>query len=211
MGRRMSWLIRKPGGTYWFRRGVPAKLRDIVGKREILVSLNTKDPAVAKKRAVAEAAEAERVLDIHLSTQLEHGDLDATKRAIFEGLLKRDQNGGEDNPPLSIVFDRWCAERKPPAKTWQEWDGARRRFSETVGADLPVRGITKGHVRAFKDALLSAPSRRTGRPTSPATARRSRTRADSSKRRVSTRASSSPTCRTSFAPRSKPSSASPRC
>ena len=45
MGRRMSWLIRKPGGTYWFRRAVPAKLRDLIGKREILVSLNTKDPA----------------------------------------------------------------------------------------------------------------------------------------------------------------------
>ncbi len=47
-----------------------------------------------------------------------------------------------------------------------------RRFSETVGADLPVRAITKAHVRAFKDSLLGVPSRRTGRPTSPATARK---------------------------------------
>jgi hypothetical protein len=32
-GGRMSWLIRKPGGTYWFRRRVRAKLRDLAGKR----------------------------------------------------------------------------------------------------------------------------------------------------------------------------------
>src|SRR5260370_2426532 len=63
MGRRMSWLIRKPGGTYWFRRAVPAKLREIIRKRELLAPLNTKDPTVAKKRAVIEAAKAERVLE----------------------------------------------------------------------------------------------------------------------------------------------------
>jgi len=71
----------------------------------------------------------------------------ATQRAIFEGLLKQ-RNGADadegDNPPLSLVFDRWRAERQPPAQTWEEWNTARRRFESAVGGvDLPVGVPTK--------------------------------------------------------------------
>ena len=78
-------------------------------------------------------------------------------RAMLLGLLKRNtqNNGGDDNPPLSILFDRWHAERKPPAKTWLEWKTALRCFTEANGGDLPVKAITKGHVRTFKAALLN--------------------------------------------------------
>lgn len=169
----MSWVIRKPGGTYWFRRAVPAKLREIVGKREVLVSLNTKDPAVAKRRAVVEAAKADRVRDearkalenpaVHVYKKLQEdaetrarrprsddeevtealaitdalerldGDRspDATmRRATLEAVLKRLQSGDDsaDNPPLSILFDRWKAEKRPSGKTWLEWDGARQEI-----------------------------------------------------------------------------------
>lgn len=72
-------------------------------------------------------------------------------------MLKRlngepDDTAAEDNPPLSIVFDRWREERQPPAQTWEEWNTARRRFETVVGGDLPVKSITKAHVRAFKEA-----------------------------------------------------------
>jgi integrase len=96
----------------------------------------------------------------------------ATQRAILEAVLKRVSGRTEDtadNPPLFILFDRWKAERKPPAKTWMEWDATRRRFEQAVGVDLPVRSITKQHVRTFKDSLLTSTSKRTGRPMSPAT------------------------------------------
>lgn len=46
-------------GVYWFRRGVPADLRALVGKREEKRSLQTKDPAVAKKRHADALAEVE--------------------------------------------------------------------------------------------------------------------------------------------------------
>lgn len=46
-------------GVYWFRRGVPADLRALVGKREEKRSLQTKDPAVAKKRHAEALAEVE--------------------------------------------------------------------------------------------------------------------------------------------------------
>jgi integrase len=44
-----------------------------------------------------------------------------------------------------------------------------RLFTESIGADLPVRSITQGHVRGFKTSLLTKPSEATGRPMSPAT------------------------------------------
>ncbi|SDO92132.1 Integrase [Aureimonas jatrophae] len=46
-------------GVFWFRRGVPADLRDAVGKREELRSLGTKDPAEARVRYAKISAEVE--------------------------------------------------------------------------------------------------------------------------------------------------------
>ena len=40
-------------GTYWIRKAVPAALRATVGKRELKVSLRTKDPATARGLAPA--------------------------------------------------------------------------------------------------------------------------------------------------------------
>jgi hypothetical protein len=58
--------------------------------------------------------------------------------------------------PLSVILDKWLAERLPPAKTRSEWETTVRRFTEVVG-DLPVDGITKADVRDFKDALVKLP------------------------------------------------------
>lgn len=60
-------------------------------------------------------------------------------------------------PTLNEVFDKWAAERKPDPKTLHEWRRAIRRFGEVAGEDLPVRAITKAHVRDYKDALLQLP------------------------------------------------------
>ena len=63
------------------------------------------------------------------------------------------------------------AERKLPPKTELEWDGVLRRFTEAVGADLPVRAISAAHVRSFKAALLGTTGR-TGKTLSPATVKK---------------------------------------
>jgi hypothetical protein len=41
-----STLLRRHGGTYYLRKVVPLPLRAIIGKREIRVSLHTKDLGV---------------------------------------------------------------------------------------------------------------------------------------------------------------------
>ena len=44
-------------GVFWFRRAVPRDLRDLVGKREELASLKTKDPAEGRVRYAQRSAE----------------------------------------------------------------------------------------------------------------------------------------------------------
>ena len=131
-----------------------------------------KNPTVATYKAIQKYAEEDRQrprsdreeegFDSWLDDRLEEEDrgervLSERDRAMLLGLLKRNtqNNGGDDNPPLSILFDRWHAERKPPAKTWLEWKTALRCFTEANGGDLPVKAITTGHVRTFKAALLN--------------------------------------------------------
>lgn len=46
-------------GVYWFRKVVPADLRALVGKREEKQSLQTKDPALARRRHAEALAEVE--------------------------------------------------------------------------------------------------------------------------------------------------------
>jgi integrase len=208
--------VRRRGSVYRFRRGVPARLRPIIGKREVVRSLRTRDPREAERWGIAVAAEVDRLFAeaeaalknpavrvykvlqadaedrtarprVAVANEAEsHAITDAlekldgsmtpeaqAQRAILEAVLKRVNGGAEedaaDNPPLSILFDRWRAERKPPAKTWMEWDSVRKRFVEAVGNDLPVRSITKQHIRVFKESLRKSTSKRTRGALSPAT------------------------------------------
>ena len=49
---RMAYIQRKtPNGTFYYRRRLPSDLIEILGKREIKLSLKTKDPIVAQVQA----------------------------------------------------------------------------------------------------------------------------------------------------------------
>lgn len=138
------------------------------------------NPSIAAYRAVQEwkqdrasrflPEDEEDALDLHLTALLEKNNLSAHERAVAEALLNRakDDAVSEDNPPLSILFDRYYSDRKLPAKSRLEWDGVLKRFTATVG-DLPVRSLTAAHVRTYKSALMSTTSKRTGAPVSSAT------------------------------------------
>jgi integrase len=137
-----------------------------------------KNPSIAAYKAVedwrktrADDDGQEDALDLHLTTLLERDDLEPTKRVAVEALLRRRDDDGADNPPLSILFERYYAERKLPAKTKLEWDGVLKRFTTAIGADVPVRAITAGHVRSFKAALF-ATTGRTGKTLSGATVKK---------------------------------------
>jgi integrase len=211
MGLRTGYsLLYRRQGIYRFRRFVPKDLREIIGRREIKVSLRTNDLDTAKRRLAIEALKADRLFNearcvlanpdalAFLMTQRDVEDrrkrartddeLDAESLALTDALEVATEgdarrrpdpvqakilrsvldarqsdpdalNVTEDNPPLSILFDRWRAERQPPPKTWAEWSTTRKRFEQVIGGDFPVRSITKAHFRAFKESLLRTPKR----------------------------------------------------
>jgi hypothetical protein len=134
-------------------------------------------PTVAGYKAVEEwrnqtpkDQRGEEGLDLHLTTLPEGADLTPTLRAQVEALLKRTDHAGADNPPLSVIFERYFIDRKPGPKTRLEWTGALARFTSAVG-DLPVREITPAHVRTLKANLLTTKGR-TGATLSPATVKK---------------------------------------
>lgn len=64
---------------------------------------------------------------------------------------------------LSQVFEKWKEEKRTagtPEKTLDDFWTHTRRFIELHG-DLPIKTITKAHVRDYKDAMLRLPSRLT--------------------------------------------------
>lgn len=195
-------MLYRRQGIYRYRRQVPKELREIIGRREIKISLRTTDLDTAKRRLAVEALKTDRLFtearrtltnpaalathaavrdaadrrkrprtedeleaeDIGLVNTLEN-TADPVRAQVLRTVLDARQSTSgdgvvsEDNPLLSTVFDRWRDERQPPAKTWEEWNTARRRLESVMGGDVPVCSITKAHVRAYKDALLRTPKR----------------------------------------------------
>lgn len=49
-------------GVYWFRKAVPRDLQALIGKREVLRTLKTKDPAEARTLHAKVAAEIDKAL-----------------------------------------------------------------------------------------------------------------------------------------------------
>lgn len=123
-------------GVYWFRRGVPADLRALVGKREEKRSLQTKDPAIAKRRHAEALAEVEARW--------------ANLRAGPEPLSE--QRAHEIAAPW---HDRWLATYKdnPSAQTTWRVDLADRLWEVALapnGASLSVDFLSEFNVDESK-------------------------------------------------------------
>jgi Domain of unknown function (DUF6538) len=192
---RMSGLVKR-GGVYIFRRRVPHRLREVIGTHEVKCSLGTGDLKVAHVRWTVKKAEVDRLfaeaekslvnpsvaaykvvsthtwsdpdaewaLDAHLTEDHHVG----ITPAVRDALLDR-QKDSANNPPLSVVFSRYCEERNLPVKTQQEWANVVARFTEVIGGDVPIQSVTPAHVRSFKSSLLTTISERTGLVPAPAT------------------------------------------
>lgn len=83
---------------FWFRRAVPSDLRTLVGKREELLSLGTKDPTEARVRYARHLAEVEQ----------RWANLRAGKRALTER---------EAHAIAAVAHDRWLSwHREEPSE-----------------------------------------------------------------------------------------------
>lgn len=117
------------------------------------VTLAVTDPLFAEARRLIAVA----VLDAHLSILAEmrgnYGYVPKVpKREVAD--MRKAING--QAPALTVVHQRWAADRERNPRTALEWAAAVALFVEVVG-DIPVAAITADHIREFRNALSKAP------------------------------------------------------
>ncbi len=106
-------------GVFWLRKGVPEDLRKIVGKREEKRSLQTRDPAEAKRRHAEALAEIEARW--------------ANLRAGPKVLTER-----EAHQLAVVVHDRWLQQHvdNPSQQTHWNVDLADRVFAKQKTVEI---------------------------------------------------------------------------
>ena len=76
---------------------------------------------------------------------------------VQPAIRRRANDQGKPDATLMTVLERWQKAEQPRPKTLHEFETAVRRFNESVGAELPVRDITKQHVVQFLDDVAAMP------------------------------------------------------
>jgi len=77
--------------TYYFRRPVPEELRETIGKRELIESLQTKDREEAKRRCHAKDVEVDRLFEVaRRGVELSQPEADALARQWLDKALSED-------------------------------------------------------------------------------------------------------------------------
>ncbi|RLQ84844.1 DUF6538 domain-containing protein [Notoacmeibacter ruber] len=108
-------------GVFWYRRAVPKDLRELVGKREELVTLGTKDAAEAR----VEYAKVSAQVEVRWSN-LRAGYRSLTEREAHEyAKLSHDNwlNGHADDPRMQLTWrthlyaDLWTKDLRTDGKT----------------------------------------------------------------------------------------------
>jgi integrase len=114
---QMSRPWRHPRtGMYWFRKAIPADLRQILQKREEKFSLRTKSPGEAQALHAKRAAEiAEKWARLRGHAAPDHVDIYALAGEFYrEMLAKHQRNPGDEKRWLAEIEKHGCMTRKPP-------------------------------------------------------------------------------------------------
>jgi len=149
--------VESAGGVDGYRREVT----DDVFRHNILeaaLSMNVLPEDFLVERAAAHAHRLQRGADA--------GELEALAEIIREkamtlqrvGLVVEEAKRLEraTEPGLFEARDRWVEGTNPPPGTLRQFTYAVRRFCE-VNGDLPLKSITKAHLRTFADRLRELP------------------------------------------------------
>lgn len=154
-------------GVFFLRKRVPDRLRKAVGKREIKISLRTRDPDVARIRHL------EQLLRIERSFAQFDGVVvrpDGSPAAYVEikagtGAVPPSALPDRSSPPPEIVletpvpvslvglFESYAEEAQLSPATIKRWAPLIARFTVHLGHD-DARAVNRDDVIAWKDSLL---------------------------------------------------------
>lgn len=147
-------LHRREGGTYYFRRAIPAKLRPhFDGKREWIVSLRTKDRAEAKSLiphyVLAFDARVREALALSPLRVPEMVASDPPKAGIPEGT----------KVSLLGMFEAYATEQRLKPATAAEWRAMVKVLRDFIGHD-DAEALTVDELDRWRDKLLTEPGRK---------------------------------------------------
>lgn len=159
-------LYRRQGGTYYFRRAIPANRRyRFDGRREWIVSLRTKDRAEAKRLLPALVQAFDAAMDDGQSpSPASYGpEQNQVSRAIGKPI------GAPQRPSVALLatFEAYAVEQGLKPGTAAEWRSMLKALVAFVGHEDAARLTTKD-IDGWRDHLLSTPGRR-GKLRSPGT------------------------------------------
>ena len=157
-------------GIYYIRRGVPAELKEQLG-REHKRSLRTKDISEAKLRFAIALVECDQrfaearlrlqspdtIEPAYMPIKADIKSFDSIKQSI-PAISSSCATASSDTEIFSIVYEGYKREIKPSTKLESEMDKAIRRFTQFHG-EVAITTITRRQISAFKDALFKLPSR----------------------------------------------------
>lgn len=169
---RFTHLLNR-NGHYYFRYAVPLSLVPVIGKREIIHSLRTKDYAQAKARcwtmlnATQEAFQRARLHDYGAVHSLSGVLTPKPMLPVIDNAPK--QPTGRNLPALSLakeevtdkvskVFEQYLAEAKGEGEKGKQRKRSCLRLWIDVIGDMPAQNINKAHAREFKQMLMKLPS-----------------------------------------------------
>lgn len=170
-------------GIYLFRKRVPERLKDVVGKSEIKFSLKTRDPAVARIRNLEALARIERAWSKIDGIGAEVGQsaragaataaavvadaaVETTSPADFCGqaapaaarpaAARSEAEGPGPTPapkPLRVIFSSYAKEAQLSPATVKRWSPIVDKLIAQLGHDDASR-ISRADIVAWKDNLL---------------------------------------------------------
>ena len=113
--RSLAHLMRR-SGVFYFRRAIPEPFRDIVGRREVCLSLRTRDATTARLLCRLCSNLFEQLMEVvEGMPELGKDKVDAMIRGYFEGLLSKAKETvflTPQDPALDPEFEATLAEEE---------------------------------------------------------------------------------------------------
>jgi integrase len=148
----------RDGGMYYFRRGIPARLRSIIGGREFFFSLGVKDREQAKRLIPAHTAATQRKLD-QAQAEIDgktRGDVGTgAKAAVSEHMTREEADWHRDSEAFFsklVAAEDWEAEDADAYERRLHDPAADLTPDEMLAARLlrEAQDVAKGYRRRYR-------------------------------------------------------------
>jgi integrase len=164
-----AYLLKRDGGTYYFRRSIPlAQRQRFGGKREWVRSLGTKDRNEAKRLIPACLIAFDKAMDGDASkASVESHQKPFQPPVALAEAMEPYNTLQRPTVPLLATFEAYAIEQRIKPGTAAEWRSMLKALVAFMGHDN-AHALTVSDIDNWRDALLSNPGRG-GRLRSPGT------------------------------------------